>query len=170
MSNKTEKRGSALQRTRYRELSPSSECAEFANIGRLDRDNIDDGRWAAILTTEKSLQIFSPTACTHSERETGPTGAPLPWDCSPCTTKVCETILEARPMDESLTEGTITEETALLYCSKRGTVTRGIDNMRKARGEMTSNVGSLRMKGIIESIGNHSGNGNATPMVSIKVK
>ncbi len=71
---------------------------------------------------------------------------------------------------EAYQDGTITEETALLFCSKRGVVTRGIDNMRKARGEMTSNVGSLRMKGIIESIGNHSGNGNATPMVSIKVK
>ena len=71
---------------------------------------------------------------------------------------------------EAYEQGTITEETALLFCSKRGTVTRGIDNMRKARGEITSNVGSLRMKGIIESIGNHSGNGNATPVVSVKVK
>ena len=90
MTNKTEKRDSALQRTRYRELSPSGECADFGNIGRLERDDIEDGRWAGVLNNEHSLQIFSPTACTHGERETGPRNAPLPWDCSPCTTKVCK--------------------------------------------------------------------------------
>lgn len=39
----------------------------------------------------------------------------------------------------------ITEETALMYCSKRGVVTRGIDNMKKERGESTSNVTDLKM-------------------------
>ncbi len=33
---------------------------------------------------------------------------------------------------EAYEQGIITEETALLYCSKRGPVTRGIDNMKKA--------------------------------------
>src|SRR6476659_7124848 len=32
---------------------------------------------------------------------------------------------------EAYEQGKISEETALLYCTKRGTVTRGIDNMRK---------------------------------------
>ena len=47
---------------------------------------------------------------------------------------------------ESYEQGAITEETALLYCSKRGPVTRGIDNIRKARGELTTAVTDLRMK------------------------
>jgi twitching motility protein PilT len=42
--------------------------------------------------------------------------------------------------------GKITEETALLYCTKRGPVTRGIDKIKKSRGECTTNIASLRMK------------------------
>jgi twitching motility protein PilT len=49
---------------------------------------------------------------------------------------------------EAFEQGQITEETALLYCSKRGIVTRGIDNIKKKRGESTSDVSSLRMKSI----------------------
>jgi twitching motility protein PilT len=47
---------------------------------------------------------------------------------------------------ESYENGKITEETALLYCSKRGPVTRGIDLIKKTRGEATTNMNSLRMK------------------------
>jgi twitching motility protein PilT len=47
---------------------------------------------------------------------------------------------------EAYENGTISEETALLYCTKRGPVTRGIDNFKKARGESTTTMGSLRMK------------------------
>ena len=47
---------------------------------------------------------------------------------------------------EAYEQGKITEETALLYCTKRGQVTRGIDNMKKSRGETTTDLGSLRMK------------------------
>jgi len=47
---------------------------------------------------------------------------------------------------EAFEKGIITEETALLYCSKRGVVSRGIDNIKKERGEITSNVGSLKMR------------------------
>ncbi len=47
---------------------------------------------------------------------------------------------------EAYEQGTITEEIALLYCTKRGPVTRGIDNIKKARGESTTNVSALRMK------------------------
>jgi len=47
---------------------------------------------------------------------------------------------------EAYEQGKIAEETALLYCTKRGQVTRGIDNIRKARGESTTTMASLRMK------------------------
>jgi twitching motility protein PilT len=47
---------------------------------------------------------------------------------------------------EAYEQGLITEETALLYCSKRGPVTRAIDNLKKARGETTSQLNGLRMK------------------------
>ena len=49
---------------------------------------------------------------------------------------------------EAYEQGKITEETALLYCSKRGPVTRGIDNIKKTRGESTHDGHSLRMKAI----------------------
>jgi twitching motility protein PilT len=42
--------------------------------------------------------------------------------------------------------GLITEETASLYCTKKGPVTRGIDNIKKRRGEITSNLSALQMK------------------------
>ena len=47
---------------------------------------------------------------------------------------------------EAFEKGVITEENALLYCSKRGVVSRGIDNIKKERGEITSTVGSLKMR------------------------
>ena len=47
---------------------------------------------------------------------------------------------------EAFENGTISEETALLYCTKRGPVTRGIDNLKKSRGEATTDISALRMK------------------------
>jgi twitching motility protein PilT len=47
---------------------------------------------------------------------------------------------------EAFESSTISEETALLYCTKRGPVTRGIDNLKKARGENTTDIAALRMK------------------------
>ena len=47
---------------------------------------------------------------------------------------------------EAFTEGVITEETALLYCTRRGVVTRSLDLIKKERGEITTDVGSLKMK------------------------
>ena len=47
---------------------------------------------------------------------------------------------------EAYDQGLISEETAMLYCSKRGPVTRAIDNLKKARGENTTQVNGLRMK------------------------
>ena len=43
-------------------------------------------------------------------------------------------------------QGLITEETAMLYCTKRSVVSRGIDNLKKSRGEMIHSAGMLRMK------------------------
>jgi twitching motility protein PilT len=47
---------------------------------------------------------------------------------------------------EAFEKGIITEETALLYCTRRGVVVRSIDSTKKQRGEITSNLGSLKMK------------------------
>ena len=47
---------------------------------------------------------------------------------------------------EAYEQGFITEDTAMLYCTKRSVVSRGLDNTKKGRGEIISTVGSLRMK------------------------
>ena len=47
---------------------------------------------------------------------------------------------------EAFEHGLITEEVALLYCSKKGPVTRGVDNIKKARGESTTDITTLRMR------------------------
>src|SRR5277367_6691578 len=47
---------------------------------------------------------------------------------------------------EGFEKGIITEETALLYCTKRSVVARGTDNVKKSRGELNNTAGSLRMK------------------------
>lgn len=67
---------------------------------------------------------------------------------------------------EAFEEGLITEETALLYCTKHSVVSRGIDNMKKGRGEITSDVGALRMRP-----GSHAGSQNheaAAPSFKLK--
>ncbi len=48
-------------------------------------------------------------------------------------------------MLELFEQNLITEETALLYCTNKGVVTRGIDKIKKARGENTSNVRGLAL-------------------------
>ena len=65
---------------------------------------------------------------------------------------------------EAYEDGQISEEAALLYCTKRGPVMRGIDNIKKARGESTTNINSLRMK-IKEAA--RSGSGD---IVTLKLK
>jgi twitching motility protein PilT len=47
---------------------------------------------------------------------------------------------------DAFEQGTVTEETALAYCSKRGVTTRGIDNIKKKRGEITSTLTNLQMR------------------------
>ena len=68
---------------------------------------------------------------------------------------------------EAYEQGFISEENALLYCTKRSVVSRGIDNMKKGRGEVTSDVGSLRMRAGMT----HSGGGQvseASPSLKLK--
>ena len=47
---------------------------------------------------------------------------------------------------EAYEQGFISEETALAYCSKKGVTTRGIDNIKKLRGEQTTSLADLKMK------------------------
>jgi twitching motility protein PilT len=47
---------------------------------------------------------------------------------------------------EAYENGLVSEETALAFCSRRSTVSRGIDNIKKRRGEATSEMINLRMK------------------------
>lgn len=47
---------------------------------------------------------------------------------------------------EAYEQGIITEEAALLYCTKRGPVTRSIDMHKKKRGELTTSIHRLQMK------------------------
>src|SRR5450432_1373995 len=49
---------------------------------------------------------------------------------------------------EAFEQGLITEDTALAYCTKRSVVARGIDNCKKAHGELNNSAGSLRMKSV----------------------
>jgi twitching motility protein PilT len=47
---------------------------------------------------------------------------------------------------EAFETGLISEETALAYCTRRSIVSRGIDNIKKRRGEATGDAVSLRMR------------------------
>ena len=51
---------------------------------------------------------------------------------------------------EAYKNNIISEEIALMYCSKRGVVTRGIDTIKKARGDTTTNISDLRMSPAME--------------------
>ena len=48
-------------------------------------------------------------------------------------------------MLELFDQGLITEETALTYCTNKGVVTRGLDKIKKTRGENTSNLTGLSL-------------------------
>ena len=54
---------------------------------------------------------------------------------------------------EAYKRGIITEETAVMLASKRGHVTRGIDMIKKTRGENTSSIIDLRMTPVQEKKG-----------------
>ena len=57
---------------------------------------------------------------------------------------------------EAYEQNKISEDTALLYCTKRGPVARGIDNIKKTRGESTHTLHSLRMKAIQNAARSHA--------------
>ena len=68
---------------------------------------------------------------------------------------------------DAFKRGIITEETALLLASKRGNVTRGIDLIRKSRGEMANTVSELRMTSTPQT----NGKGQPPPVPStLKLK
>lgn len=69
-------------------------------------------------------------------------------------------------------QGLITEETALLYCTKKGPVTRGIDNVKKKRGELTTNISNLQMQKSAEpkTSAPGGGGGEAPPALPMKLK
>ncbi|HEY2329090.1 MAG TPA: PilT/PilU family type 4a pilus ATPase [Verrucomicrobiae bacterium] len=64
---------------------------------------------------------------------------------------------------DAFEQGIIAEDTALLYCTKRSVVSRGIDNLKKARGEMSASANTLRMKA-----GAAAGKSEAPPPLKIK--
>lgn len=47
---------------------------------------------------------------------------------------------------EAFDQNIISEENAILYASRRGVVTRGIDQMKKQRGEISSHLNRLQLK------------------------
>lgn len=64
---------------------------------------------------------------------------------------------------EAFEHGIITEDTALLYCTKRSVVSRAIDNLKKERGEVTSDLGGLRMREGTQFL-----NKKAPPVIKLK--
>ena len=46
---------------------------------------------------------------------------------------------------ELFEQGLITEDTAMLYCTNKGVMTRGLDKIKKTRGESTSNLTGLSL-------------------------
>jgi twitching motility protein PilT len=67
---------------------------------------------------------------------------------------------------EAYEQGVITEDTALLYCTKRGPVTRGLDNIKKQRGEITSDILNLRMQKPVET----AASGSKPALTTLKLK
>jgi twitching motility protein PilT len=71
---------------------------------------------------------------------------------------------------EAYENNIITEETALLFASKRGWVARGIDNIKKKRGEDVSAFSDLKMK-TPENSGNgkpRAGTVSGPPVLTLK--
>lgn len=62
-------------------------------------------------------------------------------------------------------EGLITEETAMLYCSKKGALSRGIDNIKKARGESMPGQSELRMRPMTDHANGRPGGPAAPPPI-----
>jgi twitching motility protein PilT len=65
---------------------------------------------------------------------------------------------------EAYEAGLLTEETAMLYATKRGVLTRNIDKLKKIRGDGLEGAGSLRMK----QLENRTAPPVVAPVVKIK--
>ena len=106
-------------------------------IGQRLAPRFNGGRWALLeimgsnLRTRESIQLGESEGKTFYEIIEA--SYPFGW----------------RTFDQSCLEayeqGLIDEETAVLYASKRGTVTRGVDMLKKKRGEMAGQGSNLRM-------------------------
>jgi twitching motility protein PilT len=71
---------------------------------------------------------------------------------------------------DAFDKGFISEQSALDYCTKRGVVTRSLDNLKKLRGEASNDYSDLRMRNTIDSAVNGGGS-RPTPMpASLKLK
>ena len=64
----------------------------------------------------------------------------------------------------------LTEETAILYCSTKGVTSRGIDNVKKLRGEATHEVTNLQMKRTAPTPGGRSDTTAAPSSPGTKIK
>lgn len=72
---------------------------------------------------------------------------------------------------EAFDQGLISEESALLYCTKRGVVTRSLDNLKKLRGEAMNEISSLRMRKGMETAPGAPAAANPPPVpLSFKLK
>jgi twitching motility protein PilT len=69
---------------------------------------------------------------------------------------------------EAYEQDIISEDTALLYCTKRSVVSRGIDNIKKARGEMANTAGSLRMRAGMVGANGETAAAGAPPLLKLK--
>lgn len=65
--------------------------------------------------------------------------------------------------------GTISEESALLLCTKRGVVMRALDNIKKMRGEALNDISNLRMRAGVDTPVNATAAPPPMPM-SLKLK
>jgi twitching motility protein PilT len=69
---------------------------------------------------------------------------------------------------EAYEQDIISEDTALLYCTKRSVVSRGIDNIKKARGEMATTAGSLRMRAGMTGSNDETSTTGGPPLLKLK--
>ena len=117
--------------------------------GRAGADPHPPGRFAALGRQPAAGAPRSAAAVTPCSKSWAPTCAPRKpsaWakaKAKPFTKSSRPAIpFGWRTFDhaclEAYEQGLITEETALLYCTKRSVVSRGIDNIKKARGEIDS--------------------------------
>jgi twitching motility protein PilT len=119
---------------------------------------IGGGRWALLEIMGHNLRTWETIAKGESEGKTFheiiDAAEPFGWRTFD---KSCL---------ESFEQGLITEESAQLYCSKRGPVSRGIDLIKKGRGEDTSSMLSLRMKQSQEAV--RTGSPSLPPTIKLK--